>query len=171
MRATARPVEGVTEQLRSGKLSHTRARCASATRSGAAIGLTEIGLAPRSSKNRSAVCRTPLASSALRGRSRSRLQVDVDAAGEGKHRRVPGQDAVHKPVGAARPPTEAAHKRSQPTTRLINQPTQPTNQPAQPTSHHTARLKMSSSTTVDDKHMAFKVTFSGDLQHSNNITL
>lgn len=171
MRATARPVEGVTEQLRSEKLSHTRARCASATRSGAAIGLAEIGLAPRSSKNRSAVCRTPLVSSALRGRSRGRLQVDVDAAGEGKHRRVPGQDAVHKPVGAARPPTEAAHKRSQPTTRLINQPTQPTNQPAQPTSHHTARLKMPSSTTVDDKHMAFKVTFSGDLQHSNNITL
>lgn len=171
MRATARPVEGVTEQLRSEKLSHTRARCASATRSGAAIGLAEIGLAPRSSKNRSAVCRTPLVSSALRGRSRGRLQVDVDAAGEGKHRRVPGQDAVHKPVGAARPPTEAAHKRSQPTTRLINQPTQPTNQPAQPTSHHTAHLKMPSSTTVDDKHMAFKVTFSGDLQHSNNITL
>lgn len=171
MRATARPVEGVTEQLRSEKLSHTRARCASATRSGAAIGLAEIGLAPRSSKNRSAVCRTPLVSSALRGRSRGRLQVDVDAAGEGKHRRVPGQDAVHKPVGAARPPTEAAHKRSQPTTRLINQPTQPTSQPAQPTSHHTARLKMPSSTTFDDKRMAIKVTFSGDLQHSNNITL
>lgn len=171
MRATARPVEDVTEQLRSEKLSHTRARCASATRSGAAIGLAEIGLAPRSSKNRSAVCRTPLVSSALRGRSRGRLQVDVDAAGEGKHRRVPGQDAVHKPVGAARPPTEAAHKRSQPTTRLINQPTQPTNQPAQPTSHHTARLKMPSSTTVDDKRMAIKVTSSGDLQYSNNITL
>lgn len=171
MRATARPVEGVTEQLRSEKLSHTRARCASATRSGAAIGLAEIGLAPRSSKNRSAVCRTPLVSSALRGRSRGRLQVDVDAAGEGKHRRVPGQDAVHKPVGAARPPTDAAHKRSQPTTRLINQPYGPQTNRRSPQADHTARLKMPSSTTVDDKRMAFKVTFSGDLQHSNNITL
>ena len=40
-----------------------------------------------------------------------------------------------------------------------------------PQADHTARLKMPSSTTVDDKRMAFKVTFSGDLQHSNNITL
>lgn len=130
-----------------------------------------IGLAPRSPKNRSAVCRTPLASSALRGRSRGRLQVDVDAAGEGKHRRVPGQDAVHKPVGAARPPTEAAHKRSQPTTRLTNQPYGPQTNRRSPQADHTARLKMPPSTTVDDKRMAFKVTFSGDLQHSNNITL
>lgn len=169
MRATARPVEGVTEQLRSEKLSHTRARCASATRSGAAIGLAaiglaEIGLAPRSSKNRSAVCRTPLASSALRAgqgavcRSTSTRQARGNTVGS-----LDKTPFTSRWARLARQPTQLANAHSQPHGSQTNR--------RSPQADHTARLKMPSSTTVDDKRMAFKVTFNNDLQHSNNITL
>lgn len=77
----------------------------------------------------------------------------------------------------ARQPTQLANAHSQPHGSQTNRRSPQTNRRSpqanrrSPQADHTARLKMPSSTTVDDKRMAFKVTFSGDLQHSNNITL
>ena len=70
----------------------------------------------------------------------------------------------------ARQPAQLTNSHSQPHGSQANRRSPQANRRS-PQADHTARLKMPSSTTVEDKRMAFKVTFSGDLQHSNNITL